>query len=354
MEMISIDPSRSSQIAQIGHDGRSLCRVLFRRGGLYEYRNLDSEMFAQFQSHPKPGEFFRDHIKGNAVKFPFSKVEGSEFTAPPLEASPAAVDRAASRLYMHSTAPTSHFAPSNEVEKEEAPAPEIENQEVEQVAQKASLLVQNAVTLKVTDPTTQHQASQVLLAIAALRKEVADTFRPMKEAAFKAHRTVCEQEKKHDQPLADAERAVKAQIGNFVAEQNRLAREAEEAARKAEHERAEREALELSQQRAIEDAVALESIGDTVGAQAVLDNPAPMPVRYVAPAPIAPQVAQVSGVSTREDWDFRITDEMAIPREYLLVNESAIRALGKTTKGKARIAGVEFYSKQVVAASRRG
>jgi hypothetical protein len=329
MEMISV---QSSQIAQIGHDGQSKCRVLFRRGGLYEYQTVTADEFESFRSAESIGSHFAQFIK---VK-PFKKVEGSEFSAVSAIEAPA-----------HRTV----------TEEPTDPAPaitEFENQKVEQVAQKANLLVQNAVTLKVTNPPTQQLASQILLAIAALRREVADTFRPMKEAAFRAHRTVCEQEKKHDQPLADAERIVKTQIGNFVAEQQRLAREAEDAARKAEKERAEAEALELSQQRAIEDAVALEAIGDTVGAQAVLDNPAPMPVRYVAPAPIAPQVAQVSGVSLREDWDFRIINEMAIPREYLLVNESAIRALGKTTKGKARIAGVEFYSKQVVAASRRG
>jgi len=339
MEMINIDPSRSSQIAQIGHDGQSLCRILFRRGGLYEYRNFDSETFAQFQSHPKPGEFFRERIKGNPAKFPFDKVQGSEFTSP--APTPTVIEATVQRTVIDEPGPVT-------------PVPEIENQDVEQVAQKANLLVQNATTIKVIDPTTQHQASQVLLAIAAIRKEISDTFKPMKDAAFRAHRTICEQEKKHDKPLAEAEDAVKKQIGTFVAEQQRLAREAEEAARKAERERAEREAAEQAQERAIDDAVALEAIGDTVGAAAVLNHPAPMPVRYVAPAPIAPKVAQVAGVSTREDWDFRIVDESLIPREYLLVNESAIRALGKTTKGKAKVAGVEFYSRQIVAASRRG
>jgi hypothetical protein len=339
MEMISV---QSSQIAQIGHDGQSTCRVLFRRGGLYEYPSVTGTEFEAFRSADSIGRHFAQFIK---VK-PFKKVEGPEFSAAPTIEAP--------KRGLPSAADLDAVEAERRIADEPSQsAPEIENQEVEQMAQKASLLVQNAVTLKVTDPTTQHQASQVLLAIAALRKEVADTFRPMKEAAFKAHRTVCEQEKKHDQPLADAERAVKTQIGNFVAEQQRLAREAEDAARKAEKERAEAEALEISQQRAIDDACALEAIGDTVGAQAVLANPAPMPVRYVAPAPIAPQVAQVAGVSTREDWDFRIIDDSIIPREYLLVNESAIRALGKTTKGKARIAGVEFYSKQVVAARRQ-
>lgn len=324
MEMISV---QSSQIAQIGHDGQSKLRVLFRRGGLYEYSGVTPTEFDEFRAANSIGTHFGQFIKG--VK-PFVKVEGSEFVAQ---------------------------APKTENRLPEQPAvldPEIENQEVEQVAHKASLLARNANSIRVIDTTTQSQASQTLLAIAAMRREIADTFRPMKEAAFRTHRTICDQEKKHDQPLADAERAIKLQIGNFVAEQQRLAREAEEALRKAALEEAQREAERVAQEKAIEDAVALEAIGDTAGAKAVLDNPAPAPVRYVAPAPIAPQVATVAGVSTREDWDFRITDESLIPREYLLVNESAIRSVGKTTNGKAKIPGVEFYPKQIVAASRRG
>lgn len=331
MDMISV---QSSQIAQIGHDGQTKLRVLFRRGGLYEYSGVTALEFNDLQSAESLGTHFGRFIKGAK---PFVRVEGSEF--PKV----AVTDK-----------PTSDFATSNEVEKQEVPAPEAENQEVEQVAQKASLLVQNAKSIKVIDPTTQHQASQTLLAIASLRREVADTFKPMKDAAFRAHRTICEQEKKHDGPLAEAEAAVKAQIGGFVQRQQQIAREAEETARKAEKERAERAAREESERLAIADAITLESMGDTKGAEAVLANPAPVPVHYVAPAPIAPAVAQMQGVSTREDWDFRIVDESLIPREYMLINESAIRNLGKTTKGRAKVAGVEFFPKQIVAASRRG
>lgn len=326
MDMISV---QSSQIAQIGHDGQSKLRVLFRRGGLYEYSGVTALEFNDLQAAESIGSHFGRFIKGTKQVI---KVEGSEF--PKVE-------------YLEPE-------PSNVVEKQEVAAPEAENQEVEQVAQKASLLVQNAKSIKVIDPTTQHQASQTLLAIASLRREVADTFKPMKDAAFRAHRTICEQEKKHDGPLAEAEAVVKSQIGGFVQRQQQLAREAEETARKAEKERAERAAREESERLAIADAITLESMGDTKGAEAVLANPAPVPVHYVAPAPIAPAVAQVQGVSTRDDWDFRIVDESLIPREYMLVNESAIRNLGKTTKGRAKVAGVEFFPKQVVAASRRG
>jgi|GEM_PF-830815 len=324
MEMLNIDPSRSSQIAQIGHDGQSLLRVLFRRGGLYEYPTVDVQTFEQFAADPKPGEFFRKHIKDNK-QFPFRRVQDSEFKATPTIEAPAR--RTAS-----------------EDEAQPAPSvPELESQEVEQVAQKTSLLVQNARSVKVTDAVSQLHASNVLLAIAALRKEVDDTFRPMKEAAFRAHRTICEQHKKHDGPLAEAETAVNQEISRFVAQQRAIAREQEEILRRRERERAEREAREESERRAIEDAEALQAMGDTAAAEAVLSHPAPVPVKYVAPAPIAPSVSAVKGLFESKDWDFRIVNESAIPREYLLVNESAIRTLGRNTKGKAKISGVEFY-----------
>jgi hypothetical protein len=128
--------------------------------------------------------------------------------------------------------------------------------------------------------------------------------------------------------------------------------ELDAANRKAERERAELEAKQESQEQAINDAVQLEAQGDTKAAEAVLANPAPAPVRYTAPAPVAPKVSRTEGVGIGFDWDFRITNEALIPREHMLPNESSIRALGKTTKGKAIIAGVEFYEKPRVAASR--
>ena len=332
MEMISV---QSSQIAQIGHDGDSTLRILFRRGGLYEYAQVSREEFDALRLAPSVATHFASRVKG--VK-PFRKVEGSEFP----EAS---------------TPPVNGHHPVVEVRSSETNSPQMEaevNQEVERVAQKSSLVVQSAMNTKVVDVTTQIQASELLLAVAKMRKEVADTFGPMKEAAYRAHRTVCEQEKKHDGPLEQAEKALKAQIGAFVDAQKRLAREAEEAARKRAQEEAACKAREEAERRAIDDAIALEASGDAEGAEAVLANPAPVPSRYVAPAPVAPAVAHISGVTTREEWDFRIVNEALIPREYLVVNEAAIRSVVKSTKGRATIGGVEVFVRQVVASSRRG
>jgi hypothetical protein len=321
MELLSVN---SSQIAQVGHEGNKL-QVLFRRGGLYEYSDVTKAEFDELINAESLGSHFAKHIKG--VK-PGVKIEGAEWPA------------------KSEVMAASHSVLSTVVE------PEDENQAVEKVARKSDLLVQNAHNIRVIDQTTQLQASDFLLGIKAIRGEIADTFKPMKDAAFRAHRVICDQEKKLDAPLAEAEVKVKAQIGAFVQEQQRIARAAEEALRKAELERAQAEAREEAQRLALEDALALEEIGDSRGAEAVLANPAPVPVRYVAPAPVDAQVAQVKGVGVTMVWDFRIVDEAVIPREYMLVNEAAIRNIGKATKGKAKVAGVEFFEVPQVSASR--
>lgn len=162
------------------------------------------------------------------------------------------------------------------------------------------------------------------------------------------------QEKTLDGPLAGAERALKDRIGAYVLEQRRLAQQAEEALRRAELDRAQRAAQTESIEKALTDALDLEARGNIEAAEAILANPAPVPLRYMAPAPVAPRTVCVAGVTTRADWDFRIIQEELIPREYLLVNAPAIRNLGKMTKGKAKIPGVEFFPRPVVAVIKSG
>lgn len=74
------------------------------------------------------------------------------------------------------------------------------------------------------------------------------------------------------------------------------------------------------------------------------------------PLTVAPVVARIerpksSGVAVRELWDFRITDEALIPREYLVPDEVAIGKVVRAMKANTRIAGVEVFAKNSVAVS---
>jgi hypothetical protein len=337
--MLDLIPVESNLFASIGHDRASnTMHVLYKRGGLYRVEETTAEEFERVLQPGAEHEFsvgkaFNSLIKGRKPTF---KVEGggqdASADAVPLKEAPAS-------------------AVIDAAQPEDTPALPAEAQAV---SRKSSELTIQAEAIKVLDPATQQRASEILLAIAAMRREIAETFKPMKDAAYKAHRVICDQEKMLDTPLAQAEFAIKGQIGSFVQEQQRLAREAEERAREEARLAAEEESRRRTQEQAIEQAIDLEARGNLEAAEAVLAAPAPVPVRYVAPAAVAPQVAQVKGVATRFEWDFRIVDFNKIPREYLMVNEAAIRSVVKATKGKIDIPGVEAYEKTVVAASRRG
>lgn len=323
MELV---PVQSSQIAAVGFDGETKMQVLFRRGGLYEYSNVSIHEYNQVLTASSVGSAFAQTIKGAK---PYRKLEHEQKPDPPSPAAPA------------------------QPVPEPLPAAASSDPKVQQVSASSLALAERAKTIAVTSIETQQQAGELLLAIAAMRREIEITFKPMKDAAFKTHRTICDQERGLDAPLLQAERTLKTAIGGYVAEQERIAREAEEAQRRQAREEAERVAAEESQRLAIEDAVALEAEGRTEDAEIVLNNPIPVAPVVVAPAPVAPQVARVKGISTREVAKFRIVDEGQLPREYMTPNESAIRAVVARTNGKIRIPGVEVYFDHQVAASRR-
>ena len=338
MEHIAVE---STMLASLAHDQASnTLQALFKKGGLYEYSDVSVEEFTEVlqPSHAHKlsvGSAFRAIIQSRKVG---RKVDGKA-QATPVSA------------VQENRAPDAPRADSPSLGAEIPPQLPAEAQAV---SRKSTELTVQAEDIQVVDPASQTAASDLLLAIAQIRSEIATTFKPMKDAAYKAHKTICDQERMLDDPLLLAEKTLKSRIGAFVADQERIASEREQELRRDAEEKAVAEAAQRTQELAIDQAIDLESRGQTAAAEAVLANPAPVAPRYVAPAPVAPAVARTQGVSTRTGWDFRILDITKIPREYLMVNEVAIRNLGKNTQGKAQVPGVEFYPTTIVAASRGG
>lgn len=67
-----------------------------------------------------------------------------------------------------------------------------------------------------------------------------------------------------------------------------------------------------------------------------------------APVLVAPQFSQtpktVGGTTAKKTWTFRVIDETAIPREYLIVDPKTIREAVR--RGARNIAGVEIYEEE--------
>ena len=130
-----------------------------------------------------------------------------------------------------------------------------------------------------------------------MRKRIIETWKPMKAAAYAAHRAVCDKENELLKPLNSADQLLRTRIGAYTYEQLRLAQVEDEKNRL----QAEAEARERARRETDENALAaaeeLEAMGDHEAAEAVLESPLPAPIRYDMPMPVRPAVANVEGVS---------------------------------------------------------
>jgi hypothetical protein len=92
---------------------------------------------------------------------------------------------------------------------------------------------------------------------------------------------------------------------------------------------------EERQRKALEEAAELAKSGEVAAAT-------------VALARVESEMPKVAGMTSREDWDFEITDESKLPREFLQPNEKAIRAFIKAAKKPDAIPGVRAFAKKVI------
>lgn len=241
---------------------------------------------------------------------------------------------------------------------------EVKTQEIEQ---RTSATVEKAAAIIITDQEDLDAATAFLREVKRVRDEIAETFDPIVSAAHEAHKLALEKKKKYDEPMAQAEKVVKAKMGEYVADQKRIAdelqRKQEEDRRKAEAEATRKQAEEAEAQRKRDEEARLAQAaeatarGDTKRAEAILNEPPPPPppLQPVAvPPPVAIAIPKVAGVSFAPAWKARVVDKQALIRAaanspeqyaaYLLVDEKAAGALARSLKGEARLPGVEFYS----------
>jgi hypothetical protein len=178
---------------------------------------------------------------------------------------------------------------------------------------------------------------EIVRGVKAQRKTLDEFFDPGIKKAHELHKGLVAQKKQFTDRLDTAEAAGKRAMLAFDQEQARIREEerrrlqaiADEQARK-ERERLEKEAVRLKtpekQAERLEQAAAVAA-----------------PVVQVAEAPKA------EGASTRKIWKARVVDVALVPREFMIVNEKALDAMAKATKGATPVAGVEFYAEEVMA-----
>lgn len=167
--------------------------------------------------------------------------------------------------------------------------------------------------------------------------EVKDFWKPLKEAAHKAHAEICAREKAMLQPLSNAEKILKQTMGAYISEQERIRREAEEAARRAAQEEAERR---------LQEAIALEAQGKSAAADAAVEE-AEIMDEMSNVVSVAAEKPKAEGVTTKKDWEIESIDSSKVPVlvagvELRPVDTSAVMRLIRSTKGQVHIPGVVY------------
>lgn len=195
----------------------------------------------------------------------------------------------------------------------EAKAFEIDSQQM------AELAADDLKRIKAYAKEVDERRKAITKPLDEVKKSIMDLFRPAVEY------------------LEQAETALKSGLKKYIDAEEKKRRELEEAARKVAREQAARleaEAKAAAAQGQMEEARALEQ-------QAAI---APALVPAAAPTP------KLSGISTKEVWLFEITDPAAIPREYMMIDESKIRKVVQALKAETNIQGVRAYPDSQLAA----
>jgi transcriptional regulator of heat shock response len=215
----------------------------------------------------------------------------------------------------------------------------IENTEVKEVTTLALSVPDQAKQINIKTMDDYVRAGEIMLTIKAIRKKITDTFKPIKQKMDAAKQEVLDQERAADAPLKEAESWLSPQIITWNREQERIRQEEEarlrEIARKEEEERQ------------LQEAILAEQSGQKEEAEAIISAPV-----QAAPVVVPKAVPKVAGMSIRDNWKFRITNEKLIPREYLKVDEVKIGQVVRAMKSAANIPGVEVYNEGTVSGRR--
>lgn len=236
-------------------------------------------------------------------------------------------------------------------------SPEV-TEAVDTVAQNVALARKEAEALEVQTPEQAETAAGFLKDFKQKRKAAEDARKEITGPLNASLKAVNALFKEVTEPLDVADKIVREKVGEYQAEQHRLAEierqkaeearreqerlaaeeraRAEEAAAKA---RAAAEAEQNEKARAAAEAAAAEA---EEKAREQRKAEASMQAQVVK----APEAQKLAGVSTRKTWKFEIEKPYQVPREYLKVNEQAIRSA--VADGVREIPGVRIFQEESV------
>lgn len=228
----------------------------------------------------------------------------------------------------------------------------IDPRTIEQEIQSTALaLVEKASVARLTNQDDLDTANGFVLRFAEIAKRWKAFWAEPIEKAKASHDGLRERRDAVLKPVEEAKERIRRLISDYLTEQ-RLVKEA-----------AEKRAFEEEQARIRKEAEAKESL--ELAEMAELQGEKGLAEEFLAKAAEAEKVArpatavyvpkspELQDQTTRMVYDFVVTNVALLPREYMMANETAIRAFVNLTKGAIKIPGVTITPRIITVMKRR-
>jgi hypothetical protein len=222
----------------------------------------------------------------------------------------------------------------------------VQKNEEAELAREMSAVELQAESYIIATDEDYAEASEFARELKRHEAKVIAFWKDKKDAAFKTHRLLCEDEKKMLAPVVKAIATMKKSMGAFAQAQAEKQRLIEQEARRLAQEEADRKLAE---------AIKAEETGDTKAAQnAMLD--AQMADSMSRNLTVNVATPKAEGISQRADWEIESVDPEIVPSnfngmELRPVDKAAVMRLIRASKGKIQIPGVVY--KEVVSTTIR-
>jgi hypothetical protein len=213
--------------------------------------------------------------------------------------------------------------------------------ELQMAVNMSTALVDQAKAITVSDNATYVSATEQVQALNSVVEQIEDLYKPFADALYKAHRTVTGLRSGNLAAATAEVKRLKFEREKYAAEQERLRREAAQ--------KAQQEAYEREQARLIEEARQVAATGDSVAAEAILEEAVNV---EVAPVVLPSTTPRVQGTNFRTAWEWKLNDFTKLKPEFVKVDEVAIgkivRSMHRSAEKLVGDGAITVWDKQII------
>ena len=202
-----------------------------------------------------------------------------------------------------------------------------------------SIVERRASELQIVDDLSYGMAGELVKQVKIASKKVEEYWEPMRKSTYDAYQAVNTHKSEMADPLKKAEKMIKDKMSSYMMEVERKRKEEEERLRELARQEMESKLREAEEATLMGDD---ESAEMALAEASVMQNAMSTVVEAVQP--------EVQGISKRKDWEIVSIDSSKVPIdvagvELRPVDEKAVIALIRGTKGKVTIPGVVYREK---------